>query len=610
MKRLPVVKFISVFLIISLLVIVVDTSMLPKALENDEYIKVDKNAKLLSPCNREYEVELKVKGKHQSIKPVDTVLVIDRSGSMGGSRLKNAKSAAKEFSKRIISDNPNNRVSIVSFAEDAKINSRLTNNLKTINTAIDSLIDDGATNIYDGLVRANLELSKANRDSMKSVVLLSDGIANRPWNGYPRYPMDIAIEEASKSKDNNYLLFTVGLFNGMSSSDKTIAVNTLTSIANTGNYYDSASEDKLTEIYLKIANSINFLAKEVVVKDILSKEIRDNFTLNLNSFKIDGVGVPLGGAESRILFDVNTGIINWNLGTIGDETKTLTYTIKAKASYEGSNGEFININESAEVKYKDALGNSKTKLFPVPYIKVPGALAAMAGDDRTIYEGDSIVLGENPAATGGFSSNINWTTLSDKTVTWDKDNLNTTGKYSYKWSSRTPGESKWIEFSSLENPKVSPLNSTEYKLEVKDFFLKCIATDEVTITVKKVGEIRVKVVVLDEDDKDISDSIIEEFYLKAEGINNQKWNIIMGSKEPKEYKGLELGDYSILPDYISKGYELISIKNILGYDITSTGKVSLLNDNRKEEVTITLKINKPGGFTDKDIIDNEFPVIK
>jgi len=117
-------------------------------------------------------------------------------------------------------------------------------------------------------------------------------------------------------------------------------------------------------------------------------------------------------------------------------------------------------------------------------------------------------------------------------------------------------------------------------------------------------------VVLDEDDEDISDSIIDEFYLKAEGINNQKWNIIMGPKEEKIYKGLELGDYSILPDYISKYYKLISIKDISGNDITSKGKITLSNENRKEEVIVTLKINKTGGFTDKDIIDNGFPVIK
>ncbi|MBB6698736.1 vWA domain-containing protein [Clostridium algidicarnis] len=607
MTRLQVVKAISVFLIMTLVIMGTNTSIHTKALENNESIEVDKKSKLLSPCNREYEVELNVKGKLQNVKPVDMVLVIDRSTSMYGSNLNNAKSAAKEFSKKIILDNPNNSVSIVSFGDLGRVNLGLTNDLKTINKTIDNLRASGNTNIYDGLVKANSVLSKENRDSVKSIVLLSDGIANEPW--YNR-PIQNAIDEAGKSKKNNYLLFTVGLFNKMGDTEKITAVNTLTSIANKGNYYDSYSENMLTEIYLEIASLINFAAKEVVVTDVLSKTVRENFDLNLDSFKLDGVSIQLDGAENRILFDAKTGTISWNLGTIGEESKTLTYVIKAKASYEGSKGEFIDTNENAKVKYQDTLGNNKEKLFPVPYIKVPGTLTAIAGDDMTIYEGDSIVLGGNPAATGGFGSEINWTTLEDKTVTWDKDNLNTTGEYSYKWSSRNPGESTWIEFSSLENPKVNPLNSTEYKLEVKDTFGKCIATDEVTITVKRVGEVKVKVVVLDEDNKDISDSIIDEFYLKAEGLNNQKWNIIMEPKEEKIYKGLELGDYSILPDYISKYYNLISIKDISGNDITSKGKITLSNENRKEEVIVTLKINKTGGFTDKDIIDNEFPVIK
>lgn len=604
-RKVSLIKSLLALVTIPILITLTGISSWAAAPSASEVVEVDKKAKLVSPCERIYEVELSLKG-NPTPKPLDIVLVIDTSTSMNASRMNSAKSAAKAFAQQIIQGSSNNRISIVRFSDSAEIKRKLTNNLNDINSTINALNASGYTNIYDGLVKANEELAGARTEAVKTIVLLSDGIANRPNNN----PINQAINEATTSKNNGYLVFTVGLFEGMNASDKQTAVNTLKSIASPGNYYDSATSAQLTEIYLKIANSVNYAAKEAVVKDILSDEIRNNFTLDTNSFKIGGVPVAIGGVENRVLYDSSTGTITWNLGTLGNESKKLTYNVKAKDSYGGSNGEMIFTNNNAEVSYKDINNASQKKIFPMPKIKVPAALKAEAGADRTINEGDSVVLGGNPTALGGFGTSMNWTTLPDGTVIWIDNNLNTTGNYTYKWFSRKVGTTNWTEFSSVSNPTVTPNEDTEYKVEVRDFFGRCVATDQVTLKVQKFGEFKVKIIVLDENGNDISNSINDEFYLKATGVNGQRWNIIQSPREIKDYSRLPLGNYSVLPDYISEYYQLISIKNKAGANITSTGSILLSESNRKEEITITLKIKKPGGFTDNDKVDNIFPVIK
>lgn len=610
-RKISLIRSLLVLVTIPILITLTDISSLAAASAATEVIEVDKKAKLVSSCERIYEVELSLKG-NPTPKPLDIVLVIDRSGSMDrDGRMASAKNAAKAFVQQIIQSSSNNRISIVSFSSNATIDETLTNDLSNINRTINKLDADGSTNIYDGLVKANQVLAGARADAAKSIVLLSDGIANRPTqNNNPDYPITQAVNEAATSKNRGYLVFTVGLFNGLDAEDKRTAVDTLTQIASPGNYYDSATSAQLTEIYLKIANSVNYAAKEAVIKDILSDEIRNNFTLDTNSFKIDGIPVALGGVENRILYDFSTGTITWNLGTLGNGSKKLTYKVKAKDSYGGSNGEMIFTNKNAEVSYKDINNASQKKIFPMPKIKVPAALSAEAGEDRTVNEGESVVLGGNPTALGGFGASMNWTTLPDGTVIWIDNNLNTTGSYTYKWFSRKAGAANWTEFSSVSNPTVTPAEDTEYKVEVRDFFGRCVAADQLTLKVQKFGEFKVKIIVLDDNDNDISNSIEDEFYLKATGVNGQRWNIIQSPREIKNYSRLPLGNYSVLPDYISEYYQFISIKNKTGIDITSTGDILLSESNRNEEVIITLKVKKPGGFTDNEKVDNIFPVIK
>jgi hypothetical protein len=116
-------------------------------------------------------------------KPIDVILVIDTSGSMGGSaystRMQPAKDAAKNFvnSMNMSKDN----IGVVAFSSDAVLVQGLTNNSASLNSAIDSLEPIGATNLRKALYVAIQNLKANGRDNaVKAVVAMTDG----DWNAH------------------------------------------------------------------------------------------------------------------------------------------------------------------------------------------------------------------------------------------------------------------------------------------------------------------------------------------------------------------------------------------------------------------------------------------
>lgn len=98
----------------------------------DPNITLEKTAVETNGC-REFEVELTIKGTPVQ-KPIDVILVIDRSLSMGQgpkgqTPMDYAKAAALSFVDTVLADS-DNRVGIVSYGSDATFHTSLTKNKK------------------------------------------------------------------------------------------------------------------------------------------------------------------------------------------------------------------------------------------------------------------------------------------------------------------------------------------------------------------------------------------------------------------------------------------------------------------------------------------------
>jgi Ca-activated chloride channel family protein len=114
---------------------------------------------------------------------LDLMLVIDRSGSMSGAGITNAKNAANSLIDALPTSTT--QAGLVSFASSASLNQPLTAlnvaaNVTTLHSAVNSLVASGGTVIGAGITTATTELQsiRAIADHAKMQVVLSDGVSS------------------------------------------------------------------------------------------------------------------------------------------------------------------------------------------------------------------------------------------------------------------------------------------------------------------------------------------------------------------------------------------------------------------------------------------------
>ncbi|TET64739.1 VWA domain-containing protein, partial [Candidatus Aerophobetes bacterium] len=174
----------------------------------------------------------------------DVPLVIDRSGSMSGSKIVDARNAAKQFVDLM---NNGDQVGVVSFSGDARVDFPLTlitsSNIKEqAKSAIDLLYASGVTSIGDGLQAGQDELNnRGDATHSWAIVLLSDGLENTP-----AYVADVLPGIPDKTD-----VYTIGLGTYV---DEDLMQNIATETG--GEYYYSPSPDQLQEIYSLIGGRI------------------------------------------------------------------------------------------------------------------------------------------------------------------------------------------------------------------------------------------------------------------------------------------------------------------------------------------------------------------
>lgn len=194
--------------------------------------------------------------QEQCLQPIDAMLVIDRSGSMAGTKLTDAKSAASTFVGAV--DFSQDQVGLASFNGAATLDQILTNIGADVINAINALVADGQTNIGDGLEVGRGELV-ANGGPTKALILLSDGAPNVDGAGIICFgAFDIgnacalhALSEAQLTKDAGIEIFVIGL--GVDAATENFLKQIATSDSH---YFPAASSDQLNEIYLQIAEDL------------------------------------------------------------------------------------------------------------------------------------------------------------------------------------------------------------------------------------------------------------------------------------------------------------------------------------------------------------------
>jgi len=279
-------------------------------------------------------------------KHADVMLVIDRSGSMEGPPLQDAKNAAKAFVDRLDLRPGADQVGLVSYASSALLNHQLSRTAGTVRAAIDALVHGGMTNITDGINKAQEELESGRRvpDNRPIIILMTDGVHNVGPGPGP-------AADAAKAKGTR--IITIGLGSVNEAELKSLA-------SSPGDYYYAPTSSELKKIYEQIAGSIMGVpAANVVLTDTLSC----NVSLVPNSF----FGLP---APSKV--DYTNKVIVWEIPVVGrGETKTFGYRVRVPDTTPGGQ---LCLNRSTIATYVNSNGNPATLDYPPACVTVKPSL--------------------------------------------------------------------------------------------------------------------------------------------------------------------------------------------------------------------------------------------
>ncbi|MCK5895856.1 MAG: VWA domain-containing protein [Cocleimonas sp.] len=141
--------------------------------------------------------------------PANIAIVLDKSGSMGGSNMRNAKQAARMAVSLL---DENDIVSIVSYDDTVNVIVPATKVMDKarIYAAIEKMRANGGTALFAGVSKGAAEVRKfLNKDRINRVILLSDGQANVG----PSSPSELGQLGVSLSKDG-MTVTTIGLGTG------------------------------------------------------------------------------------------------------------------------------------------------------------------------------------------------------------------------------------------------------------------------------------------------------------------------------------------------------------------------------------------------------------
>ena len=107
--------------------------------------------------------------------PIDVAVVLDRSNSMAGQRIRDARTGAKVVAEAL--DLTTDQVAVISFADTPQLNAPLSHETAGLLAAIDRIDLDGGTAIHVGVTGAIDELHGPRRtpNAGKVIIVLSDG---------------------------------------------------------------------------------------------------------------------------------------------------------------------------------------------------------------------------------------------------------------------------------------------------------------------------------------------------------------------------------------------------------------------------------------------------
>ncbi len=208
----------------------------------------------------------------------DTILVLDVSGSMNGTPMREMKESAIKFCEDLLGGNTKNRVGLVFY--DTYVKSYdMTSDLDYLTDRIESVSTGGVTNMEGGLSTAKRMMDKYGRDNaVKNIIVMADGLPNdgktsysgsMPSSNYYGYNSDLyanAVIDTAKEIMQSYNLYSLAFFHGMEYDSLQYGRTLMQQLTNKGDdgYYEVEDAENLQFAFGDITEEVDNGSKIVI----------------------------------------------------------------------------------------------------------------------------------------------------------------------------------------------------------------------------------------------------------------------------------------------------------------------------------------------------------
>ena len=337
---------------------------------------IEKSAKWVGLGKAEVTFNVRSIEKDTGTSYKDIIMVIDTSGSMYGDKINRVKDDAIELANSIL-DNPNNRIALITFSDNATLKSNLTDDKNSIIELLSNINISGNTNYNAGLLEVDNLLKNYHYENNRDVVMLflTDGFPN----------------EASPNEKATYGLlkdrYSYMTINGIQYE---MGEDIVQDIVDISDYQWIASMDSLRNVLFDA--SVAFTPYDTfVITDIINK---NNFTFDSET------NIKVNRGTATLLVEDGKQKVKWDLShTLSGLRSTMTFTINLKDAYLNTSG-LYDTNEGEIVVYKiddeeDIINSSLTpKLknqFKVSYdTNTPTGCTLATIDDEYHFVGSNV----------------------------------------------------------------------------------------------------------------------------------------------------------------------------------------------------------------------------
>jgi uncharacterized protein YegL len=226
----------------------------------------------------------------------DVMLVLDRSGSIEAGEQTALENAAKAFVSTLNPSLSGIHMGQSSFATVGSLDQVLTDSSVLMNNAIDGLVYNGFTNLFEGISLAHDELTGVNdRDDSTSpdiMVIITDGNPNEP--GTDQNAEMVAATEADAARTSGIEVFVVGVGSDV---DAAYLINNIAD--DPSHYFAVADFTELQAVLEAIANCESapeitgtLTVNKSVINDNSGSSVKGDFNFFANGIELEE-GVPI-----------------------------------------------------------------------------------------------------------------------------------------------------------------------------------------------------------------------------------------------------------------------------------------------------------------------------